>query len=274
MVPTRRTEIRSPPSMENSSPRRVADLAAVPSGRTLEEIDSRKKSRIKWIVLAVVAGVAAFAFWRFGDVLTIDSLAAREGSLREFQLARPLLFATVAVLVYVVTAALSLPGAAILTIAFGWLFGFREGTILVSFSSTLGATLAFLFSRFVFRDAIRRKFGERIQAINDSFEREGAFYLFTLRLVPAVPFFVINLVMGLTPIRTWTFWWVSQLGMLGGTAVYVYAGAAVPTLNELAERGLKGIASPQVIVAFALLGIFPLIAKKVITRLKAKRQAA
>lgn len=259
--------------MEKPSINRAADLAELPARSYTTTATVTKSSRIKRVVLALVIGVAAFAFWRFGDQLTIESLAAREGGLREAQEARPLLFAAAAVVVYVLVAALSLPGAAILTIAFGWLFGFWQGTILVSFASTAGATLAFLFSRFVFRDTIREKFGERIAAINESFEREGSFYLFTLRLVPAVPFFVINLVMGLTPIRTWTFWWVSQLGMLGGTAVYVYAGASVPTLAELAERGLKGIASPQVIVAFALLGIFPLLAKKLITRLKTKRQA-
>lgn len=260
--------------MDQPRNKRVADLASTPVGRSIQDIEATRKSQIKWVVLALVLAVAAFAFWRFGDRLTIESLAAREGGLRGTRDAHPWLFAAAAVLVYVVAAALSLPGAAILTIAFGWLFGFWQGTVLVSFASTAGATLAFLFSRFVFRDTIREKFGERIAAINESFEREGSFYLFTLRLVPAVPFFVINLVMGLTPIRTWTFWWVSQLGMLGGTAVYVYAGASVPTLAELAERGLKGIASPQVIVAFALLGIFPLLAKKLITRLKTKRQAA
>lgn len=260
--------------MEKPTVRRAADLADISSARPIPASGSPGKSRIKWVVLVLVIAIAAFAFWRFGDQLTIESLAAREGGLRGTQDAHPWLFAAAAVFVYVVVAALSLPGAAILTIAFGWLFGFWQGTVLVSIASTTGATLAFLFSRFVFRDTIREKFGERIAAINESFEREGAFYLFTLRLVPAVPFFVINLVMGLTPIRTWTFWWVSQLGMLGGTAVYVYAGASVPTLAELAERGLKGIASPQVIVAFALLGIFPLVAKKLITRLKTKRQAA
>jgi len=260
--------------MEKPDITRVVDLAKVPAGRSMAQIESDRKNRIKrikWILLALVIAFAAFAFWRYGDILTIESLAAREGTLRETQAARPVLFAAVAVLIYIVAAALSLPGAAILTIAFGWLFGFWQGTILVSFASTAGATLAFLFSRFVFRDTIREKFGDRIAAINDSFERDGSFYLFTLRLVPAVPFFVINLVMGLTPIRTWAFWWVSQLGMLGGTAVYVYAGASVPTLAELAERGLKGIASPQIIVAFVLLGIFPLIAKKAIERIKSKR---
>jgi pyruvate/2-oxoglutarate dehydrogenase complex dihydrolipoamide dehydrogenase (E3) component/uncharacterized membrane protein YdjX (TVP38/TMEM64 family) len=156
---------------------------------------------------------------------------------------------------------LSLPGAAVLTLFGGAVFGLAWGALIVSFASSLGATLAFLASRFVLRDWVQGRFGDRLKPINDGVAREGAFYLFALRLVPAFPFFVINLVMGLTPLRTWTFYWVSQLGMLAGTIVYVYAGA------QLAEFRLSG----GLIVAFTALGLFPLVAKKVLDTLKARR---
>jgi uncharacterized membrane protein YdjX (TVP38/TMEM64 family) len=154
-----------------------------------------------------------------------------------------------------------------LTLLFGWYFGFWRGLVLVSFASTAGATVAFFLSRYFFRDTIQKRFGDRLTAFNKALEREGAFYLFTLRLIPAIPFFVINVVMGLTPIRPRTYWWVSQVGMLPGTAVFVYAGSTVPNLTTLAEKGVGGILSPQLIVAFVLLGIFPLIVKKVMQRL-------
>ena len=152
-----------------------------------------------------------------------------------------------------------------LTLVFGWYFGFRDALVLVSFASTAGATLAFLLSRFLFRDTIQRRFGDRLASFNESLEREGPFYLFTLRLIPAVPFFVINAVMGLTPLKVWTFWWVSQVGMLAGTVVYVYAGSSVPNLDTLAEHGINAVFTPaqmtQIIGAFVLLGTFPLIVR-------------
>ena len=160
---------------------------------------------------------------------------------------------------------MSLPGAAALTLVYGWYFGFLEGLILVSFASTLGATIAFLMSRYLFRDAITSRFGERLTKFNDSLEREGPFYLFTLRLIPAIPFFIVNAVMGLTPLKTSTFWWISQIGMLGGTAVFVYAGSSVPNLATLAEKGVNAAFSStqmaQIIGAFVLMGAFPLVAR-------------
>jgi uncharacterized membrane protein YdjX (TVP38/TMEM64 family) len=174
----------------------------------------------------------------------------------------------------------ALPGAAVLTLVYGWYLGLLEGVVLVSVASTTGASLAFLLSRFLFRDSIQSRFGERLQSFNASLEKEGPFFLFTLRLIPAVPFFLINAVMGLTPIRARTFWWVSQLGMLPGTIVYVYAGSVVPSLQKLADEGIKAVFSPaqltQIIVAFALLGVFPLIvrfAMKLMTRSKAQTQS-
>jgi pyruvate/2-oxoglutarate dehydrogenase complex dihydrolipoamide dehydrogenase (E3) component/uncharacterized membrane protein YdjX (TVP38/TMEM64 family) len=168
--------------------------------------------------------------------------------------------------IYVIVTALSFPGAAVMTLVAGAIFGLLWGTVIVSFASTIGATLAFLASRFLLRDGIQKKFGDKLKAINDGVTKEGGFYLFTMRLVPAFPFFVINLVMGLTTIKTRTFFWVSQLGMLAGTLVFVNAG------TELAKiTSLKGILSPGLIGAFVLLGIFPIIAKKIIDTFKARK---
>ncbi|MCH8841029.1 MAG: TVP38/TMEM64 family protein, partial [Planctomycetes bacterium] len=163
------------------------------------------------------------------------------------------------------------PGATAMTLLVGWYFQFFPGVILVSFASTLGATIAFLLSRYLFREGIQHKFGDKLKSFNAALDREGALYLFTLRLVPLVPFFVINVVMGLTRIRTWTFWWVSQLGMLAGTTVFVYAGSSVPDLKTLSEQGAKAVFSPaqltQLTIAFVLLGLFPLAVKFVMKRL-------
>jgi uncharacterized membrane protein YdjX (TVP38/TMEM64 family) len=168
--------------------------------------------------------------------------------------------------IYIAVAALSLPGAAILTLAAGALFGNLAGLIMVSFASSIGATLAFLVSRFLLKDYVQKKFGDKLKAINEGVAKEGAFYLFTLRLVPVFPFFVINLAMGLTPIKTLAFYLVSQVGMLPGTFVYVNAGTQIGKLESL-----KGILSPELIFSFALLGIFPLVAKKIISMIKARK---
>ena len=161
-----------------------------------------------------------------------------------------------------------MPGATGLSLACGWFFGFWQGVLFVSFASTTGATLAFLLSRYLFRDAILNRFGDRLAGFNAALEREGAFYLFTLRLIPAVPFFVINVVMGLTPMRVRTYWWVSQVGMFPGTCVYVYAGSQVPSLKKLADDGIRGILTPQMIGAFILLGLFPIVVKKIMGKLR------
>ncbi len=232
-------------------------------------VESPKKSLVPRIIVFVLFLVAlAFGLWMFGDSLSLGSLASREAELRQYQANYPVLVYGIALLIYVSVTGLSLPGAAGLTLLFGWYFGFWRGLVLVSFASTTGATLAFFLSRYLFRDTIQNRFGDRLAAFNKSLEQEGAFYLFTLRLIPAVPFFVINVIMGLTPIRPRTYWWVSQLGMLPGTAVFVYAGSSVPNLTTLAEKGVGGILTPQLIVAFVLLGIFPLIVKKVMQRLR------
>jgi len=216
------------------------------------------------IAAAVLIGLY-FAF-DLGRWFSLDALKAQQAAIDAYRQANPWLTAAVFFAVYVAVTALSLPGAAIMTLAGGAVFGLLWGTVLVSFASSFGATLAFLASRFLLRDWVQARFGERLRAINLGVEKEGGFYLFTLRLVPAFPFFMINLLMGLTPIRTWTFYWVSQVGMLAGTVVYVNAGTQLAGIGSL-----SGILSPALIGSFALLGIFPLIAKKIVDGIKAKK---
>ncbi len=187
-------------------------------------------------------------------------------ALRQAQTEHPAAVYCGAFLLYVVVTGMSLPGAAIMTLAYGWMFGFWPALILVSFSSTAGATVAFLTSRYLLRDVIQQRFGPQLAGFNSAFERDGAFYLFTLRLIPAVPFFVINAGMGLTPISVRTYWWVSQLGMLPATILYVYAGTSLPGLDELKNPSVTKILSPQLLVAFTVLGLFPLIVKKIAAR--------
>ena len=215
------------------------------------------------LLAVVVSLIAAFILNR--QALSFDSLIARQAALQRAVVEQPALVLGAAFVLYVIVTGLSLPGAAVLSLAYGWLFGFWRGLVLVSFASTAGATVAFLMSRFLFRDAIRSRFGERLTAFNEALAREGAFYLFTLRLIPQVPFFVVNLLMGLTPLRTTTFWWVSQLGMLPGTCVYVYAGSSVSSLERLRDEGVSGLVTWQLLVAFALLGLFPLLVKRAVT---------
>ncbi|ROH88773.1 pyridine nucleotide-disulfide oxidoreductase [Stagnimonas aquatica] len=221
----------------------------------------------KLLLLLLVAAVLSLALhFDLGRYLSLDALKAQRGALEALQQARPLAFTLGFFAVYVLVTALSFPGAAVLTLAAGALFGLGWGSLLVSFASTAGATLAFLAARYLLRDSLQTRYGERLKAINAGVAREGAFYLFTLRLVPVFPFFLVNLVMGLTPIRTWTYVWVSQLGMLLGTAAYVNAGTELSQLSSL-----RGILSPGLIGAFALLGLLPLLARRLIEALKARQ---
>ncbi|SCX90142.1 dihydrolipoyl dehydrogenase [Desulfoluna spongiiphila] len=222
---------------------------------------------IKLLVLLIVAIlVVLFFVFDVGELLTLSALKAKQAEFGAFYAEHAVFTLAVYFLIYVAVAALSLPGAAVMTLAGGALFGFLTGLVAVSFASTIGATLAFLVSRFLLRDLVQTKFGDRLGAINEGVKKDGAFYLFTLRLVPIFPFFVINLVMGLTPIRTRTFYWVSQLGMLAGTMVYVNAGTQLARIDSL-----SGILSPGLLFSFALLGIFPLAARKIIDTVKARR---
>ncbi len=231
------------------------------------------KKRNKLIVVAViiVAIVALILIGRSQDValfdyLDLQYLKAQQDTIDAYFEAHPLLTASVYFAIYVLVTAFSLPGAAVMTLAGGAIFGLLWGTVIVSFASSIGATLAFLVSRYLLRDMVQTRFGDKLKAVNAGIEKDGAFYLFTLRLVPVFPFFVINLVMGLTPLATRTFYWVSQLGMLAGTVVYVNAGTQLARIESL-----DGILSPGLIASFTLLGVFPLIARKVVDGVKAKR---
>jgi len=224
-------------------------------------------NRSRWLLLVAIAAllVAFFAF-DLGRYFSIDAFKSQQAAIDAYFRAHPFQTAAIYFALYVAVTALSLPGAAIMTLAGGAVFGLLWGTVIVSFASTIGATLAFLASRFLLRDAVQTKFGDKLAAINRGVENEGAFYLFTLRLVPVFPFFIINLLMGLTPIATRTFYWVSQLGMLLGTIVYVNAGTQIARVDSP-----KGILSPALILSFVALGVFPLVAKKIVDALKARK---
>lgn len=211
------------------------------------------------IIAALAALIAAYFLFDLGQYLTLEGTKDRVDDAQGYYRDNPVLVLGVFFAIYVAVTAASLPGAAILTLAAGALFGLVTGTILVSFASTLGATLAFLSSRYVLRDTVEKRFGERLKAINDGLERDGAFYLFTIRMIPLFPFFVVNLVMGLTRIRTWTFAWVSQVGMLLGTIAYVNAGTQLAQIEST-----SGLLSPVLIGSFVFLGIVPWIAKGII----------
>ncbi len=216
------------------------------------------------LVLALLVG--AFFALDLGRFLSLDYFKSQQAAIEAYRTAHPGLTAGIFFLIYVAVTGLSLPGAALMTLVAGAIFGLGWGTLIVSFASTLGATLAFLTARFLLRDWVQGRFGDKLAAVNAGMAKEGGLYLFSLRLIPIFPFFVINLVMGLTPIRTWTFYWVSQLGMLAGTLVYVNAGTQLARIESL-----KGILSPGLLLSFALLGTFPLIAKKVVAWLEARR---
>ena len=218
------------------------------------------------IVLLIGAILAAFFYFDLGAYLTIDALKGVAGRVDEVQRSHPLLVIALFFTIYVAATAASVPGAAVLTLAAGALFGVVTGTIIVSFASTVGATLAFLASRTVLRDTIERRFGDRLAAVNTGLERDGAFYLFTLRMIPVFPFFIVNLVMGLTRIRTWTYAWVSQVGMFFGTIVFVNAGTQLSRIDSL-----SGIVSPAVLASFAALGVAPWFAKGVIVWFKRRK---
>ncbi len=221
------------------------------------------------VLTAVIVLVAVFFLYDLGQYFNLEYLKAQQAVMDAYYADKPLVTAVSFFFVYVVITGLSLPGAAILTLAAGAIFGLLWGTVISSCASTLGATLAFLFSRYLFREAIQNRFADKLGAINKGVAEDGAFYLFTLRLVPLFPYFVINLVMGLTPIKALTFFLVSQAGMLAGTIVYVNAGTQIAKIEQL-----KDIASPGLILSFVLLGIFPLLAKKTVDYLKRRKLRA
>ena len=218
------------------------------------------------LIVALIALVVAFFALDLGRFLSLDAIRARQADFAAVYAGRPIAVLATYFAIYVAVTALSLPGATILTLAGGAVFGLLVGTIIVSFASSVGATLAFLASRYLLRDSVQRRFGARLEAVDAGLAKDGAFYLFTLRLVPLVPFFVINLVMGLTRMKVVTFYLVSQVGMLAGTLVYVNAGTALAQIQSL-----RGILSPVLVASLVLLGVFPLLAKKVIDAYAARK---
>ncbi len=218
------------------------------------------------IALVIIGLLAAFKIFNLGDYLSLSYIKESQQNFQELYSQNSVLVIAVYMLIYIIVTALSLPGAAIMTLAGGATFGFITGLIAVSFASTIGATLACIFSRFILRDWVQGKIGDKLKIVNEGVEKEGAFYLFTLRIIPAFPFWLINLGMGLTKIPLKTFYWVSQVGMLAGTAVFINAGKELGKIDSL-----SGILSPGLILSFVLLGLFPIAAKKSIAFYKKRK---
>ncbi|MDO6694728.1 FAD-dependent oxidoreductase [Aliiglaciecola sp. 3_MG-2023] len=218
------------------------------------------------LIIVIAALIASFFIFDLNQYLTLESLKSNQQALAGYIEANWLVAFFGYLIIYAVATALSVPGAAILTLGAGALFGFGWGLLLASFASSIGATLAFLASRFLLRDWVKSTFSKKLESIDKGIEKDGAFYLLSLRLVPLFPFFIINLVMGVTSIKTWTYYWVSQVGMLIGTAVYVNAGTQLVEINQLSD-----IISGDLILSFVLLGIFPILAKFILSALQQRR---
>lgn len=234
-------------------------------------MENNKSGNIKKIVivLIIIGLVAAFKIFNLGDYLSLSYIKESQQNFQELYANNSLVVMAVYILIYIIVTALSLPGAAVMTLAGGAVFGFITGLVAVSFASSIGATLACFVSRFILRDWVQGKIGDKLKTVNEGVEKEGAFYLFTLRLIPVFPFWLINLAMGLTKMPLKTFYWVSQVGMLAGTAVFVNAGKELGKIDSL-----SGILSPTLIASFVLLGLFPLAAKKSIAFYKKKKGIA
>ncbi|MGD9124962.1 MAG: TVP38/TMEM64 family protein [Desulfarculaceae bacterium] len=220
------------------------------------------------IVALIIAAFAVFFGMGLNQELSFENLGRLQGRFGAYFQENPLLLLGGYFGVYILVTAFSLPGAAIMTLAGGAMFGFWPALVTVSFASSIGATLACFFARYVLGQWVQKKFGDKIRPINEGIKRDGAFYLFSLRLVPAFPFFIINLIMGLTPIRLVTFYWVSQIGMLAGTTVYVNAGTQLGKIKSPGD-----ILSPELIISFVILGAFPLLVKLIMNYVQKKRQA-
>ena len=218
------------------------------------------------LALVLIGAIAAYFIFDLGQYLSLENFKASQADIVAAKDANPALYIAGFFLLYVAVTGLSIPGAAIMSLVAGALFGVVLGTLIVSFASTMGATLAFLSSRYLLRDWVQGKFGERLRAVDDGLEKDGAFYLFTLRLIPVFPFFVINLLMGLTRIKTGTFFWVSQIGMLPATIVFVNAGTQISRIESTA-----GLLSPTLIASFAALAFFPWAAKGIVAVVKRSR---
>ncbi len=223
----------------------------------------------KLIIVALIAtAIGLYVGFDLGRWLTLESMNQWIGDARQWRDAYPVAVSLGFFLAYILVTALSLPGATIMTLAGGALFGLLWGFLLISFASTIGATLAFLAARYVVGDAVQRRFGDRLRTINAGVERDGGFYLFSLRLVPLFPFFLINLVMGLTRMKVWTYYWVSQVGMLPGTLVYINAGTQLAEIDSVG-----GILSPTLILSFVAIGVLPLATRLAVKGLQRYRQS-
>jgi len=227
---------------------------------------SQKTAQRIAIILAIILVVVAFKVFELGRFFSLSYLKTSQESFAALYAEHQVSVIGAYLAIYIIVTALSLPGAAVLTLAGGALFGLWVGTIVVSFASTIGATLACFVSRFILRDWVQNKFGDKLGTINRGIENEGALYLFTMRLIPAFPFFVVNLVMGLTKMPLFTFYWVSQMGMLAGTIVYINAGKELAKIDSL-----SGILSPSLIISFVILGLFPIMVKKVMDWYRGKK---
>jgi len=227
-----------------------------------------KKSYLNkiFLIAIIIGGIAAFKVFHLGDYLTLSYLKEVRDSIAGLYSDRPVLVIAVYFATYIVVTSLSLPGAAVMTLGGGAFLGLLTGTIVVSFASTAGATIACFVSRFILREWVQRKFGDKLARVNEGIGREGAFYLFTLRLIPVFPFWLINLVMGLTKMPLRTFYWVSQLGMLPATIVYVNAGRELAKINSLSD-----VLSPGLVLSFTVLGLFPIAAKKLLAIYRARK---
>jgi len=231
----------------------------------MAEDNNRKIFQKIGIAGVIVLGIVVFRYFDLGHYVTLDYIKASQEKLQALYLENRLLVVATYMAIYIAVTAMSLPGAVVLTLAGGGLFGLVVGTVVVSFASTIGATLACLVSRFLLREWVQNKFGNKLVTVNNGIDNEGAFYLFSLRLVPIFPFFIINLLVGLTRMRLFTFFWVSQIGMLAGTIVYVNAGKELAKIDSLA-----GILSPGLLLSFVVLGFFPIAVKKILALYKTR----
>ena len=235
------------------------------------EIPAQDSSRTsnggrRFWVFVVFLGLFLGGVFAMSKFVTIDNLVASEERIKQFYQEQTLLTLVICFVIYTTVTGLSIPGALLMSVLFAWLLGFWPAFGVISLASTTGATLSFLLARFLFRDWYLERFSERLTSFNQELDREGPFYLFSLRLTPAVPFFVINAVMGLTKMKTWTFWWVSWLGMMPWTAIFVNAGSRLPKLKKLQEEGLSAVINKEdlfpITVALVLIGLFPIAARK------------
>jgi uncharacterized membrane protein YdjX (TVP38/TMEM64 family) len=235
------------------------------------EQPARTRSASRWIrpaiLLAIIAAMA-LASWQWSDQISLDSLVRRQAEFQTALRERPFLVILAAFAAYVTITTLFVGSATAISLLYGWLFGVVLGTVLVSFASTAAATVTFLASRYLFRGYYERRFGAWMRRVDHSFARDGVWYLLSLRLIPGIPFFLVNAAMGLTPIRLRTYWWVSQLGMLPATIIFLYAGASVPDLKTVQEQGVSSFISWKTVLALTLLGLLPLAIRIRIKRVR------